>query len=289
MWILVLILTTHFDARKPFCFADGNMIPTQDARLHPADLAVIRGYGIFDFFRTEQYQPVFWEDYLDRFTASAAKTFLPLPYSREELRAIITELIAKNDLKQGGIRMVLTGGVSENHFSPATGTLFMFGEELSFPSEEKYQQGVKLLTVEHVRAIADIKTTNYTLPVWHSMQWKQQGAEDVLYHWNGWVSESSRSNFFIVKDGVIHTPDKHILMGITRKNLLAVAGDVQIRPISLEEVWEAGEAFISATTKILLPVTQIDDRKVGSGKVGKVSLEVMAKFREREKAYLNSK
>jgi branched-subunit amino acid aminotransferase/4-amino-4-deoxychorismate lyase len=274
---------------KPFCFADGNIIPTQDARLHPADLAVIRGYGIFDFFRTEQYQPVFLEDYLDRFTASAAKTFLPLPYSREELRAIITELIAKNDLKQGGIRMVLTGGVSENHFSPATGTLFMFGEELSFPSEEKYQQGVKLLTVEHVRAIADIKTTNYTLPVWHSMQWKQQGAEDVLYHWDGWVSESSRSNFFIVKDGVIHTPDKHILMGITRKNLLAVAGDVKIRPISLEEVWEADEAFISATTKILLPVTQIDDRKVGSGKVGKVSLEVMAKFREREKAYLNSK
>jgi branched-subunit amino acid aminotransferase/4-amino-4-deoxychorismate lyase len=75
-------------------------------------------------------------------------------------------------------------------------------------------------------------------------------------------------------------------MGITRKNLLAVAGDVKIRPISLEEVWEADEAFISATTKILLPVTQIDDRKVGSGKVGKVSLEVMAKFREREKAYL---
>jgi len=289
MWILVLILITYFDTMKPFCFADGNIIPTQDARLHPADLAVIRGYGIFDFFRTEQYQPVFLEDYLDRFTASAAKTFLPLPYSREELRAIITELIAKNDLKQGGIRMVLTGGVSENHFSPATGTLFMFGEELSFPSEEKYQQGVKLLTVEHVRAIADIKTTNYTLPVWHSMRWKEQGAEDVLYHWDGWVSESSRSNFFIVKDGVIHTPDKHILMGITRKNLLAVAGDVQIRPISLEEVWEADEAFISATTKILLPVTQIDDRKVGSGKVGKVSLEVMAKFREREKAYLNSK
>ncbi len=273
---------------KPFCFADWKIIPTQDARLHPADLAVIRGYGIFDFFRTEQYRPVFLEDYLDRFIASAAKTYLPLPYSREELRTIISELIAKNDLEQGGIRMVLTGGVSENNFSPATGTLFMFGEELSFPSEEKYQHGVKLLSVEYVRAIADIKTTNYTLPVWHSMQWKEQGAEDVLYHWDGMVSESSRSNFFIVKDGVIHTPNQHILMGITRKHLLAVAGEVQIRPISLEEVWEADEAFISATTKIILPVTQIDDRKVGSGKVGTVCLDLMAKFREREKAYLSS-
>lgn len=274
---------------KPFCFADGNIIPTQDARLHPSDLAVIRGYGIFDFFRTQEYQPVFLEDYLDRFIRSAAKTYLPLAYSREELRAIIKELIQKNELEQGGIRMVLTGGVSENHFSPTTGTLFMFGEELSFPSEEKYQMGVKLLTVEHVRTLAEIKTTNYTMPVWHSMQWKEKGAEDVLYHWNGQVSESSRSNFFLVKDGIISTPDRHILMGITRKHLLEVAGNVQVRPISLDEVWEADEAFISATTKILLPVTQVDDRKIGSGKVGKVSLDLLDKFHQHEKTYLQIK
>ena len=273
---------------KPFCFADGKIIPTQDARLHPADLAVIRGYGIFDFFRTQAYQPVFLEDYLDRFIGSAAKTYLPLAYSREELRAIIAELIQKNDMEQGGIRMVLTGGVSEDHFSPATGKLFMFGEELSFPSEEKYQNGVKLISLEHVRAIADIKTTNYTLPVWHSVQWNAQGAEDVIYHWDGQVSESSRSNFFIVKDGIISTPDRHILMGITRKHLLAIAGNVQVRPISLAEVWEADEAFISATTKIILPVTQIDDRKVGSGKVGKVSLDILGKFQGKVQDYLKA-
>jgi branched-subunit amino acid aminotransferase/4-amino-4-deoxychorismate lyase len=273
---------------KPFCFADGEIIPAQDARLHPADLAVIRGYGIFDFFRTQAYQPVFLEDYLDRFISSAAKTYLPLAYSREELRAIIAELIQKNNMEQGGIRMVLTGGVSEDHFSPATGKLFMFGEELSFPSEEKYQNGVKLISLEHVRAIADIKTTNYTLPVWHSLQWNAQGAEDVIYHWDGQVSESSRSNFFIVKDGIISTPDRHILMGITRKHLLAIAGNVQVRPISLAEVWEADEAFISATTKIILPVTQIDDRKVGSGKVGKVSLDILGKFQGKVQDYLKA-
>ena len=277
-----------FSAMKPFCFADGKIIPTQDARLHPTDLAVIRGYGIFDFFRTEDYQPLFLEDYLDRFIRSAAKTYLPLAYSREELRAIIGELIQKNDLEKGGIRMVLTGGISENHFSPATGKLFIFGEELSFPAEEKYQNGIKLLSMEHVRAIADIKTTNYTLPVWHSMQWKAQGAEDVLYHWDGQVSESSRSNFFIVKDGIIHTPNQHILLGITRKNLLDLARNVQVRPITLEEVWEADEAFISATTKIILPVTQIDDRKVGSGKVGKVSQDILEKFQGKVQAYLRA-
>ena len=175
---------------KPFCFADGKIIPTETATIHPTDLGLIRGYGIFDFFRTVNYQALFLEHYLDRFINSSEKTHLPLPYTREELRGIIAEVIEKNDLQQGGIRMVLSGGVSENHFSPAEGKLFLFAESLIFPSEEKYQNGIKLLTLEHVRAIADIKTTNYTLPVWHSVNWKKLGAEDVLYHWNGWVSES---------------------------------------------------------------------------------------------------
>lgn len=267
---------------KKFCFADGEISSSEKASIHPMDLGLIRGYGIFDFFRTSNYQPLFLEDYLDRFIASAEKTHLPLNYSREDLKRIISELIEKNDLKQGGFRMLLTGGVSENHFSPAEGKLFIFCESLDFPSEEKYRQGIKLLTLEYVRPIAEIKTTNYALPVWHSYHWKRLGAEDVLYHWNGFVSESSRSNFFIVKNGVIHTPDQHILMGITRKQILKIADEVVIRPISLEEVWDADEAFISSTTKVLLPVTQIDDRKIGHGTVGPVSLSILEKFRKME-------
>jgi branched-chain amino acid aminotransferase len=268
---------------KPFCFADGKIVPTETATLHPMDLGLIRGYGIFDFFRTVGHSPLFLEDYLDRFISSAEKTFLPMDYSRAELREIIAELIAKNELESGGLRMVLSGGISENHFSPAEGKLFIFGEALSLPSEEKYQDGIKLLTLEYVRPIADIKTTNYTLPVWHSVNWKRLGAEDVLYHWNGWVSESSRSNFFIVKNGVLHTPDQHILHGITRKHILDLVKNVVIRAISLEEVWEADEAFISSTTKILLPVTQVDERKIGNGKPGPMTMDILERFRVLEK------
>lgn len=267
---------------KPFCFADGAIIPSETATLHPMDLGLIRGYGIFDFFRTSNYHPVFLKHYLDRFTASAEKTYIPLNYSREELRSIIAELTEKNDLKQGGFRMMLTGGVSDNHFSPAEGKLFIFCESLDFPSEAKYTQGIKLLTLEYIRPIAEIKTTNYALPVWHSHHWKRLGAEDVLYHWNGLVSESSRSNFFIVKNGVIHTPDQHILMGITRKHILQIAENVVIRPVALEEVWEADEAFMTSTTKVLLPVTQIDDRQIGNGKVGPVTRALLEKFRKME-------
>lgn len=279
---LLILKNILINAMKPICFADGLLVPTESATIHASDIGLIRGYGIFDFFRTVNYKPLFLEDYLDRFISSAAKTYLPLPYDRAQLRSIIQELIEKNDLQTGGLRMILSGGVSDNHFSPAEGKLFIFAESLLFPATQKYEEGVKLLTVEHVRAVAEIKMTNYAFPVWHSMQWKAAGAEDVLYHQDGLVSESSRSNFFIVKDGKISTPDKHVLMGITRKQILKIAGNVQIRPVSLEEAFDADEAFITSTTKVLLPITRLDDHPIGTGKPGSVTIEILEKFKTLE-------
>jgi len=272
---------------KPFCFADGEIIESKSAIIHPMDLGLIRGYGIFDFFRSVNYKPLFLDHYLDRFIASADKTFLPLPYSRAELKQIIQELTEKNDMEQGGFRMILSGGLSENHFSPAEGKFFIFPESLLFPSDEKYNRGIKLLSLEYVRPIAEIKTTNYALSVWDSIRWKKEGAEDVLYHRDGLVSESSRSNFFIVKNGTVITPDKDILLGITRKHILQLVDKVEIRPVTLTETLEADEAFISSTTKILLPVTQIDNHRIGYGKPGPVSMDILKKFRllERENSH----
>ncbi|EOZ93252.1 Branched-chain amino acid aminotransferase [Indibacter alkaliphilus LW1] len=267
---------------KQFCFAKDQIIPAAEASIHPMDIGLIRGYGIFDFFRTSNYAPLFLSDYLDRFIRSAEKTHLTLNYSKEELKQIILELIEKNNLSDGGIRMLLSGGVSENHFSPTDGSLFIFNEDLDFPPKEKYEAGIKLLPIEHVRYIADIKTTNYAFPVWHSKIWKQEGAEDVLYHMNGYISESSRSNIFIIKNGEIATPDKHILHGITRKRVLELAKNVAIRPISYEELLQADEAFITSTTKKILPVTKVGEKAIGIGKVGPETQKLMSAFAKME-------
>lgn len=267
---------------KPYCFANDQIIASEHAKIHPMDIGLIRGYGIFDFLRTKAYHAMFLDDYLDRFTRSAEKTHLHLGYSKSELRQIIHELIEKNGLQEGGIRMVLTGGVSDNHFSPTKGSLFIFNESLDFPSRAKYEQGIKLLSVEHVRAIADIKTTNYAFPVWHSAQWKAAGAEDVLYHWNGVISESSRSNIFVIKDGVISTPNNHILHGITRKRTLELAPETIIREISMQEVLAADELFITSTTKKILPVTKIDGHSIGNGTVGPRTSQLIQDFDKME-------
>jgi len=268
---------------KPFCFAVDKIIESEKASLHPMDIGLIRGYGVFDFFRTVNYHPMFLDDYLNRFIWSAEQTHLSLRYDFDRLQNIVHELIDKNNLKQGGIRMILSGGVSDNHFSPAASSLFIFCEELLMPSEEKYGNGVNLLTVDYIRPIPEIKTTNYALPVYLSADWGTKNAEDVLYHFNGIISESSRSNIFIVKDGITSTPKNNILRGITRKRILELQQDIQVRDIRLEEVLEADEVFISSTTKRILPITKIDGRPVGSGLVGEKTKSIMTAFEIMEK------
>ncbi|EON76122.1 Branched-chain amino acid aminotransferase [Lunatimonas lonarensis] len=251
---------------------------SQRASLHPLDIGLIRGYAIFDFFRTVRGSALFLEDYLTRFINSARKARLPLSYDRDSLRKIIEELIQKNSLEEGGIRMVLSGGISENFFTPSKGPLFIFCESLKLPGAEKYQQGVQLASVDYVRPIAEIKTTNYTLPCLLSTEWAANGIEDVLYHHQGIVSESSRSNVFIVKKGVISTPGKHILKGITRQKVMDLAPYVLVRDITLDEVMQADELFMTSTTKRILPITSVDQTIIGRGVPGPVTQDLLRKF-----------
>ncbi len=273
---------------KPFCFAKDEIIESKLATSHPLDIGLIRGYAIFDFFRTVGPNPLFLEDYLLRFINSAKSAHLPLAYSKEDLEQIIHKLIAKNELENGGVRMILTGGISDNFFTPASGDLFLFCEPLSLPSEEKYAKGVKLLPVEYVRPIPKIKTTNYTLPCFLSVDWPSQGAEDVIYHHQGLVSESSRSNIFMVNDGIISTPATHILEGITRKKVMELAANVIVRDIRLDEILVAGEVFMTSTTKRILPITTIGNQVIGTGKPGDQTMSLMAAFENMEKSLLFS-
>ncbi|MEX0884428.1 MAG: aminotransferase class IV [Cyclobacteriaceae bacterium] len=267
---------------KPYCFAQSEIKLSKEAAVHPLDIGLIRGYAIFDFFRTVGYHPLFLESYLERFVGSAEKAGLPLDFDAMGLKEIIFKLIEKNDHFDAGIRMVLTGGISPNYFLPAKGDLFIFCEPLLLPSKEKYAKGVKLISVEYVRPMAEIKTTNYTFPCWLSQDWKGQQAEDVVYHQQGRVSESSRSNIFLVKNGNIYTPKRDILKGITRDKVLKIAGNVDITDFGMDDLLSADEVFISSTTKRILPITIIDNTRIGSGKPGNITQELMDSFKKME-------
>jgi branched-chain amino acid aminotransferase len=247
---------------KQWVFVQKDFVEANKAVLPVSDLSINRGYGVFDFIRTQNHQPVFLQDHIDRLFASADAMHLIIPYSKQKLIDIINLLREKNNISSSGIRITITGGESIDGYSLISPNLIITQQPLELPSEEKYNAGLKLITYQHQRQLAHVKTIDYLMAIWLQPLLKQKKANDILYHQNGVITECPRSNFFLVnKDDTIVTSRENILNGITRKNLLKLNNYFKIeeRKITVDDVKNAKSAFISSTSKIVLPVKQVDE------------------------------
>jgi len=262
-----------------YVYHQGEIIPLENAFLHISDLSVQRGYGIFDFFKLQQGVPLFLDDYLQRFYESARLMHLPVPLATGELKNVLYQLFAKNQLPNSGIKMILTGGYSPDGYQLAAPNLVITQHPLTLPSTDQAQQGIKIITYAYIRDLAAAKTINYSTGIRLQQQIREQGADDVLYHQNGIVTEFPRSNFFIVtQDNRVLTPAQDVLKGITRKNVLAVAGKkyrAEEGIVTLADIAQAKEAFTTSTTKRILPIVQVDGQPVGDGNPGAISLDLL--------------
>ncbi|MEM6964031.1 MAG: aminotransferase class IV [Bacteroidota bacterium] len=276
---------------KYFC-VNGKIVLAKNAKLQVTDLGLLRGYSIFDFLKVEKGIPLFIEAHLQRFQNSAQEMRLQLNYSVEELKQLVMKLIVKNDFKKGGMKIILTGGYSEDGYLPSNETnMFILLNTFKVPPKRAYQNGVKLLLYKHFRNISTVKTTNYIFPIRLADEIKAANAYDVLYHWRGKISESATSNFFIVKNDTIITSTSHILNGITRQRTLEVARQhykVVEKNISLKDLKEAKEAFLTSTTKGALPVVQVDDMKIEDGKVGGITQHIHQLLNNQAKQYVKN-
>jgi D-alanine transaminase/branched-chain amino acid aminotransferase len=273
-----------------FAFVRGEIIPIGDAHLHISDLSIQRGYGIFDFFKVSNGHAFFLNDYLDRFYHSAAVMRLEVPYVPRDLRTIIQQLIRQNDMPESGVKMILTGGYSRDGYQPGEPNLIITQQSLKLPAGEQIEKGIKVITYEYVRDFPLAKTINYTMGIWLSKMVAEKGASDVLYYKDGVVSEFPRCNFFIVKkDGTVATPDKNILLGVTRMKIQSLADKhhrSESGEITLDDVRHSKEAFLTSTTKRIVPIVQIDDMIIGDGKPGPVTLSLLNHLIELEKSDL---
>ena len=258
-----------------FAFINSEFIEEKKASLHISDLAIQRGYGVFDYCRTDDRVPIHLEDHIDRFLRSADIMQLQLPVSRESLVEIIHELIRKNEISQSGIRMLLTGGYSPDSYEVIQPNLIVLQHPLVPFARGTFEKGIKIITHEYVREFPHAKTINYSMGIWLQRKIKEQGAADVLYHQQGDVSEFPRANFFIVtKDDVIVTPKRNVLLGITRKKILELSPkgfSIEEGVVTLADIRAAKEAFMTNTTKRVLPIVQVDNIMIGDGRRGEVT------------------
>ncbi len=259
---------------KLFVWVNDSLIPSDEANLNIADLAVQRGYGIFDFFKTIDGQPVFLEDHLDRLFRSAVLMRLELKQSRDEISNKIKRLIESNNLNDSGIKVILTGGFSTDGFNIAEPNLIISQQGFQIPRTMS-EKGISILTHEYQRQFSNAKTLDYLQAIWLQPILKEKKADDVLYYSDGLLRECPRANIFIVtKDQKVLTPESGMLKGVTRKHVLEISGAMYVteaRDVSLEELRNAGEVFITSTTKNILPVVQVDGYVIGDGNPGEVT------------------
>jgi branched-subunit amino acid aminotransferase/4-amino-4-deoxychorismate lyase len=271
---------------------NGQITPAQEASLKVNDLAILRGFGIFDFFLVWDYVPLFMEDYLDRFYRSAELIHLEVPASRAELKARIHKLIQLNGQSHAGIRLVMTGGYSEDSYTPIQPNLLVMHHNFKPFDDSAYTEGIKLMTFEYQRDLPEVKTTNYAMGIRLIPQLNAVGATEPLYHSNGTVKEAVRSNFFIIQaDNTIVTADEDILYGITRKHVLAAAAPefkIEKRLVRVEELWQAKEAFLTGSNKGVIPITRIDEHVYGDGNPGEATMRIKNLFDQYRTDYIKT-
>ncbi|MFZ6001231.1 MAG: aminotransferase class IV [Bacteroidota bacterium] len=272
-----------------YVFLNDQFVEAEKAVLHISDLAIQRGYGIFDFFRVRNNVLLYVEDHLDRFLASAKIMHLESPYDKGKLLAILKELLTKNNIPNAGIKMILTGGYSPDAYQPVKPNFIIQQSPLEF-QDSLTPKSVSIITHEFTRDLPSAKSINYSMGIWLQKKVVESKADDVLYHQNGLVTEFPRCNFFIVTaDNEVLTPADDSLKGVTRKKLLELNGKgftIREAAVTTDDVHNAKEAFLTSSTKRIQAVVKIDGQPVGNGQPGEITTQLLAKLIDIERAYV---
>lgn len=262
-------------------YFNGEIFPIDTALFKTNDLGLLRGYGLFDYFRTYNGLPFRWDDYWQRFENSARLLRLEVPVTQEEAGKILADLHALSGQAEVAFRFVLTGGYAPDSVHVVQPNLLIRAEALPQDNPAGRLRGIKVLPYEYVRDLPEIKSTNYVHMILMADEMRRQQASDLLFYKNGEVSELTRSNIFLIKDNVLVTSNQNILSGITRKVVMELARaffEVQVRPVLLEELLKADEVFTTSSTKWVMPVVAVGDTFIADGTAGKKTLFLQELF-----------
>ena len=266
-------------------YIGGQWVHPDKATISIHDMAVLRGYSVFESLRTYNHRPFHLAEHLERLYRSAILIEMEIPWSSKQLAGIVREIITRNTYQHAAIRLLVTGGESEDGILPSGNPLLVvLITPLGERDMERFARGSKLITTKLQRISPEAKTANYIAAVRALKEASRRNAADALFvNEREHVLEATRSNFFIFRGDTLVTPRRGILIGITRNIVLELAQSlfvVEERPILLEELALADEAFITSSAKEITPVVQIDDLIIGDGKPGPRTYQLEQRFIE---------
>ena len=279
---------------------DGQLVPEDEAKVSVMDHGLLYGDGCFEGIRIYNGRIFKLGSHLRRMWDSAEEIRLQSPYSMEEVERAIRETVSANQLTDGYIRLVFTRGVGTLGLHPflcPVPTVFVIADTIKLYPQELYESGMQIIVAERRRVPREcldpqIKSLNYLNNILAKIEAIDAGVlEALMLNMEGWVSECTGDNVFVVKDGAVFTPppDAGILNGITRQFLIDDLGPslglpIQEKLFRLEEVYQADELFLTGTAAEVIGVTRIGDRVIGDGTVGPITRRFVSEFRARVSA-----
>jgi branched-chain amino acid aminotransferase len=284
--------------RDGVIWLDGEMVPWREARVHVLTHTLHYGLGVFEGVRaylTENDGTCIFrlQEHTDRLFRSAHILTMDMPFSKDELNAAQRAVVRENNLQEGYLRpMCFYGseGMGLRADNLKTHVMVAAWEWPSYMAPEALEQGIKVRTSSYTRHHVNITMCkakangNYINSMLALKEALDSGCEEALLLDNeGYVAEGSGENVFLVREGRIYTPElTSCLDGITRNTIFTLAADlgyqIEEKRITRDEVYVADEAFFTGTAAEVLPIRELDGRKIGDGKRGPLTEKLQGMF-----------
>ena len=266
-------------------YLNGEYLPETEAKVSIFDRGFLMADGVYEVTSVLGGKLIDFEGHAVRLARSLGELEMANPVSKDELLEIHRELVAKNEIVDGLVYLQITRGApGDRDFvfpDPETTapTIVLFTQNKpGLDKDPKATKGTKIVTVPDIRwHRRDIKTVQLLYPSMAKMMAKKAGCDDAWLVEDGFVTEGSSNNAYIVKGGKIITRalSNDILHGITRAAVLRFAREAQMkveeRPFTIAEAQDAAEAFVTSASAFVMPVVEIDGHPVGTGKVGNIA------------------
>ena len=274
---------------------NGQMVDREKASISVFDHGLLYGDGVFEGIRFYERKVFKLDEHIDRLFNSAKIIMLDIPVSKDDLKKAVLLTCRESGLDNGYVRPVVTRGTGPLGLAPWKCTnpnIFIIADTLLLYPVELYRNGMPIVTVPTRRNISEavnpmIKSLNYLNNILAKIEAKTAGVEEALMlNQEGYVAECTGDNIFIVRNGVIYTPPVYAgaLPGITLSAVIEVAAQMGVKVIdkifTRAEVYTADECFLTGTAAEVVPIISLDSRKIGDGKPGAITSELVTRFQE---------
>jgi len=274
-------------------YISGSFVPREKATISVFDHGLLYGDGVFEGLRSYNGKVFRLEQHVRRLYESARAICLDIPLSQEEMAQAINEAVKKNSIKDGYVRAIVTRGAGTLGLDPnrcSNPQVIIIADRIELYPEKLYEEGLEIVstsvTRNHPSALSPrIKSLNYLNNILAKIEGLQAGCiEALMLNHKGEVAECTGDNIFLVRDGTLFTPpwDAGILAGITRDAVIELArrAGIEVHEVALtkHDVYVADECFLTGTAAEVIPVVKVDQRPIGDGKPGTMTLDLKERF-----------